>query len=102
MKPKVMAKKVARIALTTDVYPLIPQAQLIKEGEQLRNRSMPRGNGIPMKKASGPIKHTEKMILMMSDSIVNREKMKGKNCKYKHVIKDTMPIEKRIGFLCGN
>ena len=63
---------------------------------------MPRGNGIPMKKASGPIKHTEKMILMMSDSIVNREKMKGKNCKYKHVIKDTMPIEKRIGFLCRN
>jgi len=32
LKPKVMAKKVARIALTTDVYPFIPQAQMIKEG----------------------------------------------------------------------
>ena len=71
LKPKVMARKVARIALTTDVYPFIPQAQVIKEGWHLRNRSMPRGNGMPMKKASGPIKHMEKIILMMSEFIVN-------------------------------
>ena len=55
-----------------------------------------------MKKASGPIKQIEKIILMISEFTISLEKIKGRNCKYRHVIKDTMPIAKSIGFLCCN
>jgi hypothetical protein len=62
----VMAISVASMALSTEAQPFTPQSQGTKAGESVHIRDSPRGNGIPMKKASGAIRPSETTILAAS------------------------------------
>lgn len=53
-KPRWIAISVPSAALTTDAQPLTPQAQTTPCGQVLANRASPRGNGMPIRKATGP------------------------------------------------
>ena len=55
VKPNWIASKDAMTALTTEAQPLMPHAQGMNPGISAPIRSSPRGNGMPMQKASGAI-----------------------------------------------
>lgn len=53
-RPRWIAISVPKAALTTDAQPLTPQAQATPSGQVLANLFRPRGNGMPIRKATGP------------------------------------------------
>ena len=59
LKPKWMERTVAKIALSTEAQPLMPQAHGIKRGFKRETLDNPSGKGMPIKKAKGAISRME-------------------------------------------
>ena len=75
-----IASNVANTALITDAQPLIPQAQGIKCSACCDSEDKAKGNGMPMKKASGAI--SAKLITILSSAakvanLLNRSSRKN-------------------------
>src|SRR6266536_5174167 len=66
VNPMFIARRVARIALSTEAQPLTPHAQSTSPGAQAETRDRASGNGIPMQKASGAISR-KAMAIRQSD-----------------------------------
>ena len=75
LNPIEIARQVAKIALTTEAYPLIAHAHAIKCGLRLLNWSIPSGNGMPIKNASGAMSAIETIILIGSELARKRWKI---------------------------
>ena len=63
-----MASSVASTAPVTDAQPLIAQAQGTSRASVASTRASPKGNGMPMKNASGAMSAAEITILTASGS----------------------------------
>ena len=79
VKPRWIAKNVAEVAPTTEVQPLIPQAQGTSAGALSDISCIPVGNGTPMQKASGANIIILVTIFNISGRPAQDEKMPGKN-----------------------
>ena len=73
-----MAISVASKTLITEAQPFTPQAQGTRAGEFDQRRDKPRGNGMPMKKASGAIKPSETRILVASARSTSDSNRRGR------------------------
>jgi len=67
VKPNCIASKDAMTALTTEAQPLMPHAQGMNPGISAPTRCSPRGNGMPMQKASGAISRMLRITRRASD-----------------------------------
>src|SRR6266481_1971543 len=85
-----IARRVARIALTTEAQPLMPQTHGTRSGASCASRDNARGNGMPMQKASGAISNSERMIFGGSGSGISQRKIGGRRIRWRSAI-DAMP-----------
>src|SRR6516162_5066323 len=72
-----MASRIARIALSTEAQPLMPHAQGTSAGRAAATRTRAKGNGRPMKNASGAISTSDAAILSVSGSGINQRNSDG-------------------------
>ena len=76
--PNVMAISVARMALRTEAQPFTPQAQGTRARAPDHTRDSPSGNGMPIKKARGAMRPSERRILVKSERDRSESNMRGK------------------------
>ena len=94
--PKWIAINVAITALTTEAQPLIPQAQGINGSELPASRDNPKGNGIPMKKASGAMHRMEMPMRIQSTAAMEYLNTNGSTNRYRM---DTKQIAATTGHI---
>src|SRR6266571_9052309 len=71
VNPMFIARRAAKIALSTEAQPLMPHAQGTRPGTQAETRDKPSGNGIPMQNASGAISSNTMAIFGASGSTIS-------------------------------
>ena len=74
MNPRLIASRIARIALNTEAQPLIPHAQGTSADRAAATRTSAKGNGIPMKNANGAISTNDTAILSALGRGINQRK----------------------------
>src|SRR6266704_2086741 len=91
-----IARRVARIALTTEAQPLMPQTHGTRSGASCASRDNARGNGMPMQKASGAISNSERMIFGGSGSGISQRKIGGRRIRWRSAIDAMLATAREI------